>query len=197
MLTYFTQTVHRSEQSQLKNQIAELNAGIKAIRTEKEKLQAELDSHIAQHHEDMSDLLQQLRESHGLSQRYNFTLSDEEIIGEWQSLQHKIRQFVDKYTRPIQVTKTRLSGTWKVLSPLISETLGSPLLSVFAFEAYVWEWISLNVFDPFSLVWAGELGSAFTGLSWKVEGKGLMGPNFPPRHFADTQTTQIKFVARI
>lgn len=174
-MTYFPQTVHKSEQSQLKNQIVELNAGNKAIKIEKEKLQAEFDSHIAQHHEDINDLLQQVRESQGLSQRYNFRVSDEEIIDEWQNLRHKVRQFVDKYTRPIQVPKTQLSERWTVLSPFISKLLTSPLSSAFAFEAYLWEWMTLNVLDPFSLAWAGELGRNFTGLSWKIEGEALMG----------------------
>lgn len=131
-----------------------------------------------QHNEHLNDLLQQVRESQGLSQRYNFRLSDEEIVDEWQNLRHMIRQFVDKYTRPVEVPQAQLNSTLRMMSPLMSKLLASSLHFAFAFEAYVWECMSLTVFDPFSLVWAGELGRTFSKLSWRVEGENSMNPNF-------------------
>lgn len=170
-------TENKSEQSRLINQIAELEGREATIIGENEKLQAEFDSHIAQHSKDLNDLLQQLRESQGLSQRYNFRLSDQEIVDEWQNLRHMIRQFVNKYTRPIQVPESPLNSMLQALSPLIPKLLDSPLHFAFAFEAYVWEWMSLTVFNPTSLVWAGELGRSFNELSLGVEGENFMSPN--------------------
>lgn len=187
-MTWILQTEFKTEKSQLNDQILELETREQTIKSAEEKLQAEFDFQIVQHNDQTNDLLQQIRESQGLSQRYNFKVSDEEIVDDWLSLRHMIRQFVDKHTRPIQVPDRMLTRTWTELSPLISRLLASPFHFAGAFEAYVWEWMSLGVFDPSSLVWAGELGRTFTELSWRVEGEVSLDRNFSTHHLADTET---------
>lgn len=135
------------------------------------KLQTDAESQAMQHNEAMKDLLQQVRDSHGLSQRHNFKASDEEIIDDWGNLQHKIGQFVDKYTRTIPVPEQQLDRSWVALSPNIPDLVASPLSSAFAFEAYLWDWLVMAVFNPDSLVWAGNMGRSLDSLSSKVEGE--------------------------
>lgn len=164
-------TENESDISQLHSDIEELNIRKNRILEQKKMYKAALETQAVQHNEATNDLLEQLRDSQGLSQRYNFIVSDEEIIEKWGHLRHIIRQFVNKYTRPLGILASSLGRMWTVLSPIISELAARPLLYFFAFEAYVWEWLCLAIFNPGSTVWAGTLGSSFSALSWQVEGE--------------------------
>ncbi|KAJ4418731.1 hypothetical protein N0V82_005404 [Gnomoniopsis sp. IMI 355080] len=147
----FLEKRHTSVQENLKASQTELQA-------QADELQTALESQIEKHNETTNDLLQQLRDSQGLSQRYNFKISDEEIVEKWGDLRHNLCQFVDRYTRPIQLSTQHLDGMWMKLSPIIRELAASPLVSAFALEAYLWTWLDSVVFNLDSLVWSGSLG---------------------------------------
>lgn len=119
----------------------------------------------------VAKLLQQVQDSQGLSQRYTFKVPDEELREEWGNLQHNIRQFIDEYTRPILQPAAQLDGRWTALSPIMPELMASSLHYAFAFEAYLWEWLCLVVFNPDSLAWAGELGRSLEELSSRIDGE--------------------------
>lgn len=102
-----------------------------------------------------------LKELRPQSQRYNYKEPDEKIKKDFANLESNIRQFVDKYARPVlDVTDQELENVWPKWSPELRNFLGSPLLCNQVIEAYVWERLIARVFAPGSNIWAGELGQS-------------------------------------
>lgn len=119
-------------------------------------------------------LLRELQESQGLRQRYNFKISDEELTEHWGDLKHKIRQFVDNYTRFLPNLRTpEPTQLWVAPPPNALRFLASPMLAPYALEAYIWEALCLAIFDSGTMVWAGDLGRLFDNLSSTAEGQFL------------------------
>lgn len=113
-----------------------------------------------------------MRESQGLNQRYNFSISDAEITATWRTLKHKIGQFVNIHTRPISDSSRQVGLEWlDKLSPDIYQLLEDPVTCPRAFEALMWEQLRLLIFNDESTAWAGSLGPPFALLSSKVESK--------------------------
>lgn len=77
-----------------------------------------------------------------------------------------IGQFVDKYASdPITVypnQANRFRYSWAALSPNYTMLLANKHLCLFAWEAYIWQWLDFAVFDEKSAVWAGDVGEALT-----------------------------------
>lgn len=102
-----------------------------------------------------------LKESRQQSQRYNYKQPDEKIKKDFANLESNIRQFVDKYARPVlNVTDEELELVWPNWSPELRSFLGSPLLCNQVIEAYVWEYLITRIFAPGSKIWAGQLGQS-------------------------------------
>lgn len=102
-----------------------------------------------------------LDENRGLG-RYKSKVSDSQLIEQWESLAHLIRQFIYAHTRALPDLKCdyQLGGV-----PNAPQFLISTRLAKFAFEAFIWEKLSLKIFNPGTQVWAGDLGSTFDTLS--------------------------------
>lgn len=113
--------------------------------------------------------MQSVRESKGISQQYNFTMSDNQLREQCNSLKLKIVQFVDKYTGSLSITTAKhLNGTRPSLSDNIVDLVQHPMLRPFAAEAYIWHILEMLVFSPSSCVWAGLAGKKLDGVSKKL-----------------------------
>lgn len=135
-----------------------------------EELQKQIDTEQVEWNECKGKLLGKIRDLQGLSQRHDFKVSDQELIEKWETLKHNIRQFVDRYTRPIQgLDCATLSSQWLDMSPKTPAFLGSSIYYAFAFEAYLWKWLRRVVFQRLSMVWAGDMGKSFSDLSYKAD----------------------------
>lgn len=137
-----------------------------------EELQAQFDSEQEEWNKCKGELLHQIRDLQGFSQRHNFKVPDEELIERWGTLKQNICQFVDRYTRPVSsLNGLALNSMWLAMSTQAQVLLASPISYVFAFEAYMWNWLCRVVFDDYSVVWAGDLGKSFSELSKKAYGE--------------------------
>lgn len=102
-----------------------------------------------------------LQASRPQSHRFNFKVPDEKVKQDFTNLASNIRQFVDKYTRPVlNATDQELKTVWPSCSNQLKEFVASRLLSCLLFEGYVWECLLARVFAPWSEVWAGEVGQS-------------------------------------
>lgn len=149
-----------------------------AVRTEliskNGDLRTEYEAHLQECNECKGELLQQIRDLQGLSQRYNFKVSDEELMEQWGTIKHKISQMVDKYARPVYgLNDQDLGPGWIGMSRHTAFLLGSPLLYAFAFEAYLWSWLGWVVFRDDSVIWAGNLGRYLSYVFQDASGKFL------------------------
>lgn len=92
-------------------------------------------------------------------QRYNYKEPDEKVKTDFTNLESKIRQFVNKYARPVlNATEQELKTVWPEWSPGLRSFLASPLLCNQVLEAYVWSCLISRIFKQGSKVWAGDLG---------------------------------------
>lgn len=123
------------------------------------QLQTSLNDLESQKNDMVANLQRKVKESLQQGQRYNYEQPDEKTKADFANLESTIRQFVDKYARPVfDAPEQELETVWPNWSPNLRNFLASPLLCTQVFEAYVWECLVARIFAPESAIWAGELG---------------------------------------
>lgn len=107
----------------------------------------------------VASLQLRLKECLQQSQRYTNKQPDEKTKAYFTSLESKIRQFVNRYARPVlKAPEQELKTVWPNWSPELPNFLATPLLCNQVFEAYVWECLVARVFALESAIWTSELG---------------------------------------
>ncbi|KAK7721307.1 hypothetical protein SLS64_001603 [Diaporthe eres] len=147
-------TEHKDKTSKFEAEKAELE-------TRCTELQGDLEAKEDEQNQMIAKFQLKLKTSRQQSQRYNYKEPDEKIKKDFANLESNIRQFVDKYARPVlNATDQELKTVWPNWSPQLRNFLASPLLCNLVLEAYVWECLVARIFAPGSNIWAGDLGRA-------------------------------------
>lgn len=123
------------------------------------QIHAEHKNSVSALREENTELQTHCAELQATIQRHNYKEPDEKIKKDLASLESKVRQFIDKFARPVvNATDEELYAVWPNWSPRLRDFLATPMLCSQVLEAYVWECLVDRVFTPGSQIWSGEFG---------------------------------------